>query len=204
MSENWDEYAAGWDGNAAVIAYADNAYLALQNTVNLDACRIMDFGCGTGLLTERLSERASSVVALDASQKMISVLNNKHLDNVATIASELDQNLVNDDELLTPKFDLVVASSALAFVPDYVETLKLLKHLLNRGGYLVQWDWLKDEGDAGYGFSEQQIKSALTEAGFVECSTSVPFSMQSDGSKLDVVMGVAKSGHASAQGDERE
>ena len=34
MSENWDDYAAGWDGNAAVIAYADNAYLALKNTVN--------------------------------------------------------------------------------------------------------------------------------------------------------------------------
>ncbi|MCC4283924.1 class I SAM-dependent methyltransferase [Marinobacter salarius] len=194
MSGSWDEYAAEWDTNEAVTAYADNAYLALQNTVELEGLRILDFGCGTGLLTERLSNAASSVVGLDASQKMISVLENKCLKNVATIASELDQDLIKNNDLLSPKFDLVVASSALAFVPDYVKTLRLLKQLLNKGGCLVHWDWLKEEGDEGYGFTEQQIKSALTEAGFAECSTSVPFSLQSEGSALDVLMGVAKNG----------
>ncbi|PWK48589.1 class I SAM-dependent DNA methyltransferase [Pleionea mediterranea] len=192
MSGSWDEYATGWDSNEAVIAYADNAYHALKNIVELEGRRIFDFGCGTGLLTERLANRASSVVGLDPSQKMISVLENKCLKNVATIASELNQDLINDNSLLSPKFDLVVASSALAFVPDYVKALMLLKQLLNKGGCLVQWDWLKDEGDEGYGFTEQQIKSALTEAGFAECSTSVPFSLQSDGSALNVLMGVAR------------
>ncbi|MCW9028859.1 MAG: class I SAM-dependent methyltransferase [Kangiella sp.] len=192
MSGSWDEYAAGWDSNEGVIAYADNAYLTLKDTVELEGCRIFDFGCGTGLLTERLSNTASSVVGLDPSQKMISVLENKCLKNVASIASELDQDLINDNSLLSPKFDLVVASSALAFVPDYAKMLRLLKQLLNKGGFLVQWDWLKEEGDEGYGFTEQQIKSALTEAGFAECSTSVPFSLKSDGSELDVLMGVAR------------
>lgn len=192
MSGSWDEYAAEWDSNDAVIAYADNAYLALKDTVELEGSRIFDFGCGTGLLTERLSSTASLVVALDPSQKMIPVLENKRLKNVATIASELDQNLINDSSLLSPKFDLVVASSALAFVPDYAKALKLLKQLLNKGGCLVQWDWLKEEGDEGYGFTEKQVKSALTEAWFAECSTSVPFALQSDGSALDVLMGVAR------------
>lgn len=192
MSGSWDEYATGWDSNEAVIAYADNAYHALKNTVELEGRRIFDFGCGTGLLTERLANRASSVVGLDPSQKMISVLENKCLKNVATITSELNQDLINDNSLLSPKFDLVVASSALAFVPDYIKALMLLKQLLNKGGCLVQWDWLKDEGDEGYGFTEQQIKSALTEAGFAECSTSAPFSLQSDGSALNVLMGVAR------------
>jgi 2-polyprenyl-3-methyl-5-hydroxy-6-metoxy-1,4-benzoquinol methylase len=192
MSGSWDEYAAEWDSNDSVIAYADNAYLALKDTVELEGSRIFDFGCGTGLLTERLSSTASLVVALDPSQKMIPVLENKRLKNVATIASELDQNLINDSSLLSPKFDLVVASSALAFVPDYAKALKLLKQLLNKGGCLVQWDWLKEEGDEGYGFTEKQVKSALTEAGFAECSTSVPFALQSDGSALDVLMGVAR------------
>lgn len=192
MSGSWDEYAPGWDSNEAVFAYADNAYLALKNTVELKGRRIFDFGCGTGLLTERLSNTASSVVGLDPSQKMISVLENKCLKNVATIASELDQDLINDSSLLSPKFDLVVASSALAFVSDYAKALRLLKQLLNKGGCLVQWDWLKEEGEEGYGFTGQQIKSALMEAGFSECSTSVPFSLQSGGSALDVLMGVAR------------
>lgn len=192
MSESWDEYADGWESNAAVIAYADNAYRALQGTVNPDGCRVMDFGCGTGLLTERLSRRASDVVALDPARKMISMLDSKRLPNVATIASVLDQNLIERNALLAPKFDLIVASSALAFVPDYAETLTLLKQLLAEGGYLVQWDWLKAEGEPGVGFSEQEILSALTAAGFAECATSLPFSMQGDGSRMDVVMGVAR------------
>lgn len=192
MSESWDEYAEEWDNNAAVIAYADNAYRALKNNVNPEGCRIFDFGCGTGLLTQRLSDSASSVVSLDPSQKMIAVLESKGLNNVATIASELDQDLVNNNNLLSLKFDLIVASSALAFVPDYLGTLTLLKTLLIQGGHLVQWDWLKQVGDEGVGFSEQQIKTAMTEAGFSECSTSVPFSIKSDGSTLDVIMGVGQ------------
>mgnify|MGYP000630684255 CR=1 FL=1 len=192
MSGSWDEYAAGWDSNEAVIAYAGNAYRVLENTVKLAGCRIFDFGCGTGLLTERLSGTASSVVALDPAQKMISVLDNKRLNNVSTIASELDENLINDHRLLAQKFDLVVASSSLAFVPDYAKALKLLRQLLNKGGCLVQWDWLKEAGDEGYGFTEQQVRSALSEAGFVECSTSIPFSLQNDGSALDVLMGVGR------------
>ncbi|WP_088329416.1 class I SAM-dependent methyltransferase [Lacimicrobium sp. SS2-24] len=192
MSNNWNEYAAGWDSNASVIAYADNAYIALKNTVALEGRRILDFGCGTGLLTQRLAGTASAVVALDPSHKMIAVLENKGLNNVATIASELSPNLLDDNRLLSPKFDLVVASSALAFVPDYINVLKLLHQLLDTGGYLVQWDWHKEEGEQGYGFTAQQISSALTEADFAECSVSIPFSMQADDSSLDVLMGVAR------------
>ncbi|WP_394170712.1 class I SAM-dependent DNA methyltransferase [Saccharospirillum alexandrii] len=191
MDDSWDKYADGWDSNPAVIAYADNAYHALRNTLDPDGWRILDFGCGSGLLTERLSDSASSIVALDPSQKMIETLDAKHLKDVVTIASELDQNVILNNSHLASTFDLIVASSALAFVSDYTETLKLLKQVLRRGGYLVQWDWYKKEGDEGYGFTEQQVQLAMTEAGFSTVSTSIPFSMKGEGSTLDVIMGVA-------------
>lgn len=192
MSDSWDEYADGWDSNAAVVAYADNAYQALINTTELNDCRIFDFGCGTGLLAERMSQKANSVVALDPAQKMIAVLESKQLDKVFTIASELNQQVLEDNELLSAKFDVIVASSALAFVPDYVASLKLLKQLMNKGGCLVQLDWLKEESAQGYGFSEQQIISAMTEAGFEHCTTSVPFALPSEAGEMNVVMAVAK------------
>jgi ubiquinone/menaquinone biosynthesis C-methylase UbiE len=154
---------------------------------------VLDFGCGTGLLTDKLSYHVSSVVAIDPSQKMISVLNRKRLKNVRTIASELTQELINDSELLIPEFDLIVASSALAFVPDYQGTLSLMKQLLKKGGYFVQWDWLKKENEVGIGFSEEEIKLTLNHAGFSECSTSIPFSLESEGGAKQVVMGVGKS-----------
>lgn len=59
MRNSWDEYADGWDSNPAVIAYAYKAFHAMRNTLNPDGWRILDFGCGSGLLTERLSDSVS-------------------------------------------------------------------------------------------------------------------------------------------------
>ena len=40
-----------------------------------------------------------------------------------------------------PVFDLIVASSVCAFVPDYQQTLSDLQLLLKEDGVFVQWDW---------------------------------------------------------------
>ncbi|MEM7112319.1 MAG: class I SAM-dependent methyltransferase [Chloroflexota bacterium] len=192
MSTSWDDFADGWDTNEAVVLYALKAYESLLKTVELGGCNVLDFGCGTGLLTEKIARQARSVVALDPSEKMIAVLTSKHLKNVYTITSELSQNLINTNERLRCGFDLIVASSVLAFVPDYQKTLTLLKQLLKEGGLFVQWDWLKESETSGIGFSKEAIESALKQAGFLEYSTSVPFSMEGPDGSMNVVMGVAK------------
>lgn len=192
MSESWDDYADGWDSNEAVILYCQKAYESLLNIVDLEGRKVLDFGCGTGLLTERISDHAMSVVAIDPSKKMISVLTDKHLKNVHVINSELTQDLINNDEVLRGGFDVIVASSALAFVSDYQETLNLLKQLLRKGGFLVQWDWLKEPDEPGIGFSEELIELALKQAGFSKYSTSVPFSMEGSDGSMNVVMGIAE------------
>lgn len=192
MSDSWDDYADGWDSNEAVVLYSNKAYESLLNIVNLDGLRVLDFGCGTGLLTEKIACKASSVVAIDPSEKMIEVLNAKQLDNVVTIPKELSKNTIASNAQLQGGFDLIVASSALAFVPDYQETLNLLKTLLKKDGVLIQWDWLKESEGPGNGFSRELVESALAKAGFSEFSTSVPFSMEAGNDSMSVVMGVAK------------
>ncbi|WP_371189007.1 class I SAM-dependent methyltransferase [Thalassotalea maritima] len=192
MSESWDDYADGWDSNEAVILYCHKAYESLLNIVDLDGRKVLDFGCGTGLLTERISDHASAVVAIDPSKKMISVLSDKHLKNVQVINGELTQDLISNDDVLRDGFDVIVASSALAFVSDYQETLNLLKQLLRKGGFLVQWDWLKENDELGIGFSKEQIELALEQAEFSKYTTSIPFSMESSDGSMNVVMGVAE------------
>ncbi len=192
MSDSWDDYAADWEGNEAVVAYAEKAYQSLIAQLDIEAYRVLDFGCGTGLLTEKLARRASAVVALDPSRKMIEVLNGKALRNVSTIAAELTPTLIDGSELLAAKFDLVLASSALAFVPDYPATLLLLRQLLKSGGHLVQWDWLKADDEAGPGFSEQAIPPAMARAGFGSCTVSRPFVIEAQGTAMPVLMAVAR------------
>ena len=192
MTNEWDDYAEGWDNNPSVVEYAENAYASLTEKLNIQNTRILDFGCGTGQLTQKLSPQAAQIVALDPSQKMIDMLANKRLKNVVPIAKELDSNLLQTSPLLQQKFDLVVASSALAFVADYLQTLILLKGLLREKGYLVQWDWLKAEDRDGAGFSPQQVEEIYAKAGLELTSCQSPFAINSNEAEMPVLMAVGR------------
>ena len=192
MSESWDQYAEGWDTNADVIVYSEKAYKTLVEIVSLAGLNILDFGCGTGLLTARMAPTANRIVALDSSPKMISVLQNKQLPNVDTLSVELSAETIKTNDLLHSKFDLIVASSVCAFLPDYGSTLQLLKTLLKPNGLFIQWDWLKTDDDSDFGFTEEIIESALTRADLKALSITIAFSLKSNKGAMQVLMGVAQ------------
>ena len=87
MSDSWDDYADEWDANGDARSYANSAFASLAEHLDVQAPvwrqrRVLDFGCGTGLLTEKLSPLVAQVVAIDTSQKMIDRLVEKQLANV--------------------------------------------------------------------------------------------------------------------------
>jgi len=192
MSDSWDDYAEEWDNNEDAISYSEKAFETLVNEVKLEGLNILDFGCGTGLLTEKLSPLANQIVALDASHKMTSVLNDKNLSNVITITESISKSVIKDTFLSSMKFDLIVASSVFGFLPEYESTLRLLKSLLIPGGVLVQWDWLSPAKDSDFGFSEERVYTAYRETGFELISLTRPFSLTSSKGIMTVLMGVAK------------
>ena len=142
---------------------------------------ILDFGCGTGNLTEKMATKANQIVAIDGSAKMISILKNKQIKNIK--AQQLD--LKEGD--IAEKFDLITASSVFGFVTDFAATLKMLKGMLNPEGLLVQWDWL-GTGEDDFGFSPEQLKSAYQTAGFEDVKISQPFSLTKSEGEKKVVM----------------
>ncbi len=193
MSDSWDDYAVEWDSNKAVISFADKAFNSLNSVVDYERPIVFDFGCGTGLLTERLSPVSNRIVALDSSEKMISVLNDKKLTNVSALALPLSTEIVKENYELHLKFDLVVASSVCGFLPDYEKTLSVIKSLLADKGTFVQWDWLASTEDADFGLTTSRVKSALINAGFQSISINQPFSIESSEGSRDVLMAVANS-----------
>jgi len=192
MNENWDDYAEGWDSNEDVILYSDKAFRSLREVVNPDGLLILDFGCGTGLLTERMAITADRVVAVDPSEKMISVLQHKQLSNVEALVAILSEETIKTHEIFRSKYDLIVASSVCSFLPDYEGTLGLLKTLLKPNGVFVQWDWLKSEEDNDSGFNEERIDSAYHHAGLEKLSITEAFSIESKEGSMKVIMGVAR------------
>jgi len=189
----WDAYAGEWDSNTSTSVYADNAYRELAKIVKLDGQRVFDFGCGTGLLTERLSPDVHEIVALDGSLKMIEQLTLKKLPNVFPIVDFLTRKLITNNTLLHTKFDLITASSVCGFLPDYEESLSLLRSLLKPQGVYAQWDWLSSDESSKGGFTERQVRKALGNAGFEYISVSQPFVMEGSPANLTVLMAAARS-----------
>jgi SAM-dependent methyltransferase len=122
----WDDYAETWDADEKVHDYAEQAYAALSarladSQFELSGRRVLDFGCGTGSMTLQLAPNAGEVIALDASAKMIEVLEDKlaqnSVKNVSSLCGDLEQGFAH--EKLEQPFSLIVASSVCAFVDDY-------------------------------------------------------------------------------------
>lgn len=162
----WDEYAADWDADDAVQAYAEAAFgslafLAEEVGVSLRGATACDFGCGTGLLTERLAGRCAHIDAVDASLPMRDQLRTKIERHRWEHVRLLDRLPATSQE-----YDLIVCSSVLGFVDDYPGMVETLVAHLAPGGLFVQWDWERNpDDDEPYGLTRTDIRAALESAG---------------------------------------
>ena len=196
-ANEWDDYADGWDTDPAARAYAESAFESLTATLaargrSLAGARVLDFGCGTGLLTERLADPAESVVAIDLSAKMVAQVDAKIGDRGwthvrASVGSHAEAAALGET------FDLVVCSSVCAFVPDYPGTVAALSALLGPGGLFVQWDWeLDPEAEEPYGLTREAIRSALEGAELTDIAVETAFERQFGEMLMRPLLGVGR------------
>lgn len=188
---DWDEYADGWNDNEDVVKYSEYAFKSLREVINVKDLNILDFGCGTGNLTERMAETAQHVVGIDISTAMISVLKSKNIPNIEAIAMDIMKEDLLHHPAFSRKFDLITASSVMGFVDDFQGILEALKPLLAPNGILVQWDWLGEEGNQ-VGFGSDQLVSAYVRAGYNEFKITLPFEITSDAGSMKVIMAMGK------------
>jgi len=83
-ADSWDDFAADWDNEPDVRKYADKAFESWQRKAaplisSMAETRVLDFGCGTGLLTEKLAPLCQHVVAVDTSVEKIRLANSGSL-----------------------------------------------------------------------------------------------------------------------------
>ncbi|AYF22403.1 SAM-dependent methyltransferase [Vibrio parahaemolyticus] len=190
MAQDWDGLAKNWESNPATEQFAQSVFAQLQQLTQLDGIKVLDFGCGTGQLSQLLSPIVKDIVALDASEAMIEELDKKELLNVEPVVDALSRGLVAQHPAFRGQFDLVVASSVLAFVDDVESSLDIAHSLLNEGGYFVHFDWVAESEQDGFTLSRSE--NALSNAGFVDVEAKKVFDITSDGQTMSVLMGAGR------------
>ena len=191
MAKSWDEYAADWDNEPSALLYADKAFESLQQIVDIQDLKVLDFGCGTGLLSQKLSPLVKDIVALDSSEAMIEQLDGKQLHNVEPVVDSLTRGLVAMHPAFRHQFDLVVASSVCSFLPNYSDVADIVFSLLDKGKYFVHWDWFSEHNEAG-AMTPTHVLQVLSSVGFDEVEVTTPFSIETPRGKSTVLMAIAK------------
>ncbi|ENM5905182.1 class I SAM-dependent methyltransferase [Vibrio mimicus] len=191
MAHDWDEYAANWENDPATHIFAQSVFQQLTKILSLQGKHILDFGCGTGLLSQLMSPLARDIVALDSSEAMIEELDRKELLNVEPVVDSLTRGLVAQHPAFRKQFDLVVASSVCAFLPNVQDVADIIFTLVDEGGYFIHFDWLAD-GKSEVGLSLVEMETVLKNAGFSSVETQIAFDVTTEQGVLPVMVGIAR------------
>jgi ubiquinone/menaquinone biosynthesis C-methylase UbiE len=116
--------------------------------------RILDVGCGTGLLFNKIS-KVSNVVGVDISKKLLlqAKKSSKTIDNLDLIQADADHLPFKEGE-----FDVVFAFTVLQNMPSPLETLREICRIVKSGSFVTVTGLKKV-------FTNENLKELLRNAG---------------------------------------
>ncbi len=99
--------------------------------------RVLDAGCGTGVLAAVAAELGGHVTGFDGSAAMIDIAKHKEVDALGRLAFHVAA--LSDILKFGPaKYDLVLSSSVMEYVPGPLsETVRMHADMLQPGGFLI-------------------------------------------------------------------
>jgi len=105
---------------------------------------MMDFACGTGLISKALQDYTKRIVGVDISQAMVDEYNKTFADSGRDISARC-VNLLEGPNALGEKFDIIVCASAYHHFADVDAYTRTLVSHLKPGGSLLVADLVKPE-----------------------------------------------------------
>ena len=139
----------------------------------LPPLEVVDFGCGTGVLTVEIARWAKRVVAIDANPSALAQARERAQRAGATNVSFLCEDL-HRLSLPDARKDLVVISQSLHHVEDPTTVLGEAGRILRPGGRLLLLElmpheerWVRERlGHRHLGFDPEALRGMLKEVGF--------------------------------------
>lgn len=172
-NNHFNTAAKTWDSEEAInrnnhFAAAISKYLPKKNL------RFLDFGCGTGLLSQHFATASAALLGIDTSVGMLEVFNSK-FNNLKQVTS-LVIDLENTGEKLTiGLFDVIMTGMAFHHLKNPLAMLGQFKRLLSPSGIIFIIDLDQEDGSFHpdnqamgvhhFGFSKEDYEAWARETG---------------------------------------
>ncbi len=181
---HFDSKARQWDDNPVFVERGLQIAQAVREAVPLDrSLRVLDYGCGTGLLAFPLKDAVGSMLLADTSSGMLDVAAEKIAAHGATHMRTAKLDLLADPPP-AERFDLIVTAMTLHHIADTDRILRVFHDLLAPGGALCIADLDQEDGsfhgvgvDVHHGFDRDALGRRTAAAGFADVRFRTVFSI---------------------------
>lgn len=171
---DFDIKANDWDDNPQRIKLANDIFRSISREVLLlPTMDIMDFGCGTGLLTLQFRPLVHSITGFDSSEGMLNVFRKKVIQE-GLIGVDIRHLNHDNGEQLKGRYHLIISSMALHHIKDMQSLLSQFYKLILPSGHLCIADLdldngkfhNSDEGVFHHGFDLENLRDIFEKTGF--------------------------------------
>ncbi len=151
---------------------------AMLKILNYDV--VADLGAGEGTLSQLIAQRATKVIAIDNSEKMVEfgqkLAKENKLTNLEYRLGDIESPPIDDSSV-----DLAIFSQALHHATHPAQALAQAHRILKPGGRLIVLDLLQHTFekardlyyDTWLGFPEVELAEMITQAGFSQVETAI-------------------------------
>ena len=174
--------------------------------------RLLEYGAGTGLVTQALTALVHGVSATlaDSSSGMREVMEGKVAAGVLPVDARVVHLDLEQEPAPPERFDLVVSSLVLHHVRDLDRVLAGLAELLDEGGHLCVADLDSEDGSFhatvhdfhGHdGFDRHELADRMRQAGFTDVSVADCTSIDKEGTTYPVFLATGRRAAKAAPAD---
>jgi len=198
MGSEFDAKAATWDDDPAKVERARIVAEAIRAAVPLDtSTRLLEYGAGTGLVTQMLREAVGPVTLADTSEGMRRRMEEKVAGGVLPDARVVDLDLATGP-VPDERYDLVVTVMVLHHIVPLGPVLDAFARILDPGGRLCIVDLEEEDGSfhgegfhGHHGFEPADLTVRLEAAGFTDVAIDRVHRITTDGKEYPVFLAVA-------------
>ncbi len=195
----FDDLAKAWDSKPERVAGAMVFVDAIKEHLKCDInnFKVLDYGCGSGLVSFGFAGDVESVEGLDYSIGMIEVYNEKAKDiGMENIRGYIHN--INKEDLSESKYDIAVTNMTMHHIDDVNNFVAKLSKSLKSGGQLFIADLYQEDGTfhsdnsdvVHFGFEEEVIYNAYKNAGLKDIKIEKLHSIEKPDNSYDIFIAI--------------